>query len=345
MGFQSQAGQVGFRAQAVKGAYLDPGAAAPNDGIFVKLRSGGLGGDRQLLIPDPEIGGGRDISDAYLGPVKFGGDLEAYVRGESIATFLYGALGSKATVGAMGKTYGVDADYTATHTITPTDSDLPWYSVEEALGDGFEEFKYTDCKFNTLHLEADAEGFLMCSVGLVGLSQEAGITKTASPNWDNNPMIVGSNITVDWSGSPLPAKSFSFDVNNNLEDNDFRLGSLFLGDATEKRREFNIGVKIRPEDSDLWRTAMYGDPGLTVAGGEVTRDEVVITCETYEVIGTSAIPFSVAITVPLAVIKPYAVTPSGDDVIEHDFEITPIRPDPADDILEAVVVNGWNKIA
>ena len=34
---------------------------------------------------------------------------------------------------------------------------------------GYEIFKYTDCKVNTLHLEADANGYLMGTVGMIGL--------------------------------------------------------------------------------------------------------------------------------------------------------------------------------
>lgn len=337
MGFQSQAGHVGFRTQTSKGVFANPGTG----GVFMRTRSGGLSGDRELLIPEAEIGGNRDVPDAYLGPIRFVGDFEFYARLESLATLLYGALGTKQSTTNSPETGA------HTHVITPTDGALPWLSVEEKVGNGYEAFRYTDAKVNTLHLEADSTGYLMGTVGIVALSQQpiSGASVTANPDFDTSPMIVGSNITVEWGGAQLPAKSFSFDVSNNLEDDDFRLGSLFLGDATEKRREFTMGVRLRPEDSDLWRTAMYGDPNAVVAGGTVTKEDVLLTCETYEFIGSTATVSTLQIAVPVATLVPFSVTPSGDDVIEHDVEIRLLRPDPAFDIVEATVINGLTSVA
>lgn len=335
MGFQSQAGSVGFRTQADKGTYADPGTG----GVFMRTRSGSLGGNRELLIPDPEIGGGRDVSDAYLGPVAFVGEYEFYARMESLATLVSGGLNGTINSGWLG-----GAAYT--HEIEPTDGPLPWLSVEENIGDGYDHFRYTDAKVNTLHFEAEANGYLMGTAGLVALTQVAvpGASITPSPDFDTTPMIVGSNVTLEFDNVALPAKSFSFDLNNNLEDDDFRLGSLTLGDAVEKRREFTLGATLRPEDHDLFRQAMYGDPAATQPGGTVTKSNVTLTCQTYEVL-TGGTPWSFTVEVPLAVIAPFKPEPSGDDVIEHDIEIRCLRPDPADPIATFTIVNGQTAVA
>ena len=78
MGFSSQAGQVGFGFQSVKGTAV----AATR---FARIRGGSLGGDRELLIPDPEIGGNRDIQQAYLGPIAFSGSIDFYPRMQMLA--------------------------------------------------------------------------------------------------------------------------------------------------------------------------------------------------------------------------------------------------------------------
>ena len=90
MGFLSQSGHIGLKTQATKGVFLDPGAADPNDGVFMYIRSGAMGGDRELLIPDPEIGGNRDIPDAQLGPISYSGEFDFYGRMESMATLVQG---------------------------------------------------------------------------------------------------------------------------------------------------------------------------------------------------------------------------------------------------------------
>ena len=90
MGFVAQAGHFGVKTQTAKGTYLSPGAVAPNQGVFIFFRSGALGGNRELLVPDPEIGGARDIPDAQLGPISYSGEIDMYARMESMAFFLRG---------------------------------------------------------------------------------------------------------------------------------------------------------------------------------------------------------------------------------------------------------------
>ena len=77
-GSNSQAGLVSFGLQTVKGTSVATTRRA-------RLRSGSIGGDRSLLIPDPEIGGDRDIQDAKLGPV--GGRIVAEVFTDVLAKY------------------------------------------------------------------------------------------------------------------------------------------------------------------------------------------------------------------------------------------------------------------
>lgn len=332
MGFSSQSGQVILRSQAVQGVYqADTGAA----GVGVKIRGGSLGPNRELMIPDPEIGGGRDVSDAYLGGISFSGDYEMYARVDAIATLLKAALGQAAApVTATGVT---------THTITPLDSGtLPFLSVEENVGGSLETFRYNDCVVNTLHLEADANGYLMATAGLIGAKQVAGAAKTVAPVWDETPMIVGTNVSVTYNSVTLPAKSFSLDINNNFEDDDFRLGSFYIGDLTAKRREITASFGIRQSSSALWRQATYGLSTATEAGGLTSRQELVINCSTYEDIqgGTPATKNSIGLTIPKFILTPYSLDPSGDDIIENDVEGQAIRPAAATPIMTAVIKTG-----
>jgi hypothetical protein len=174
------------------------------------------------------------------------------------------------------------------------------------------------------------------------------VTPTTLNNrtYDASPMIVGSNVCVRWGGVDLPAKSFSFDVNNNIEDDDFRLCSMTLGDLVEKRREVTMSVTIRPQDSALWKTAMWGSPTATAPLGQSFKDDVEIEFESYENIPgvTPTVKYNTLITIPQATIAPFNVDPSGDDVIEHDIEIRALRPQAATPILTAVVRNSLSTI-
>jgi hypothetical protein len=336
MGFSSQAGQVVIRSQAVNGTYqADTGTA----GKGIKLRSGALAPSRTLMIPDPEIGGGRDISDAYLGGVSWSGDYEFYARLDSLTTLL------KAGFGIASSAPGVPVVGANTHTITPSDTaTLPFLSIEEGVGASLETYRYTDAIVNTLHFEAEASGYLIGSAGIIARTQSAGSARTASPVWDNGPMLVGTNITVTYNAVSVGAKKFSFDLNNNVADDDYRLGSFFVGDLAPAGREVTAGFSIREQDSSLWRQAVYGTGAATTPGGITTKNQLVITCSTYEfVTGTTLGSFS--ITIPKFALNPYSFGPSGSDIIESDVSGQALRPAAGTPICTVAVVNGSATIA
>jgi hypothetical protein len=437
MGFNSQGGQVGFGIQSVKGTAV----AATR---FARLRGGSLGGERALLVPDPEIGGNRDIPGAYLGPVTFGGELSFYPRSEMLALLAYAALGAKAdssvagtnevqtltvtgtptggtfklqfrgqktaTIAYNATAANVDtalealsligvggvlcaggplpttpvtvtfnaAPYAATNVpnLTPTDilltggttptatvtastpgvppigthiitcaDVLPWVTIEERVGPSgaaFESYQYKDGKVDTLHLEADAQGFVMGSANLFALSQVSGFSAQVNPAWDTTPMMVGGEVLVSFGGATLPANNFSFDVNNNVEKDNFVLGSVFAADATEKRRELKLTCSYRPTDSTLWKAAMYGSSALTApVAGPAYQGAASIRFTTYETIGdvVAGTPFSVLLEFPNVVITPYKISPSGDDVLSNDLEFTIVRPDAAVSPVTITIVN------
>jgi hypothetical protein len=132
------------------------------------------------------------------------------------------------------------------------------------------------------------------------------------------------------------------DINNNFEDDDFRLGSFFLGDLTAKGREVTGSFTIRPQDSAFWRQAVYGTSGATTVGGLTTKQQLVITCTTYEDISgsTPLTKSSITITIPKVALEPYGLEPSGDDVIENDVSWRALRPTAATPLCTVVVKNG-----
>ena len=142
------------------------------------------------------------------------------------------------------------------------------------------------------------------------------------------PLIVGTNVTITYNAVSLPAKNFSLDINNNFEDDDFRLGSFYVGDLTAKRREVTASFGIRESSSALWRQATYGVSSATQVGGLTTKNQLVITCQTYESIvgGTPTTPNTLTITIPKFILSPYSLEASGDDIIESDIEGQAVRP-------------------
>jgi hypothetical protein len=336
MGYNSQSGQVILSTQD------NPGVASnrlATEGISVRLRSGALTGNRDLLTPDAEIGGGRDTSDAYLGAVSFSGDYEMYVRFRAIAMFLRAALGEVETESVGGA---------FRHTVTPSDGQVPFLSVYEEISNGLERFLYTDVVVNTFHLEAEANGYLMATAGMIGRLVTAGVPDIdGDALTDNTSLVVGTNITITYNGVTVPAKSFSLDVTNNFEDDDFRLGSFFLGDLTAKRREVTASMTLRHNDNSAMRQALFGTSTATQIGGLTTKQALVINIAAYEDVpgATAGTKFSLTITLPKVIFAPFAFEPSGDDALENDVDMTAVRPDLAQPVMRAVVVNDSETVA
>ena len=336
MGYSSQPGIVVARTQPSKGVLA---ADIATKGVALKLRSGSLVGSRELLIPDAEIGGGRDIPDAQLGTINFAGDYEMYGRMDGLPTFFKAGLGVAESAVATGVN---------SHTITPSDGQLPFLSVFEQISSGLERSNYTDVVVNTLHLEAEANGYLMATAGLIGAKQVAGATALdASALYDNSPLSVGTQVAITYAGITLPAKSFSFDLTNNYEDDDYRLGSFYLGDLTAKRREITASVTLRHDDNARMRQALFGTSSATEAGGIATKQPLTITISAADTIvgSTPLTPYSLALTIPKVIFNPFAFEPSGDDILESDVSLQAVRPDLTIPVMTAVFKNGRTEIA
>lgn len=334
--FSSQSGQVIVRSQTAPGI---PNSDLETAGVAVRLRSGSMAINRDVLTLDPEIGGGRDTGDAYLGPANYSGDYEMYPRFESIGSFLLGGFGSVNTV----TTAGLSA-----HTFTPVDGQLPFMTVYEEISDAFERYLYTDAVVNTLHFEADANGLMQATAGMIAREQETGVADIdGSDLFDTTATGTGSSVFITYKNLALPAKSFSWDLTNNVEDDDFRLGSLIVADLTAKEREITGSVSIRHKDALLLRQASLGTPTATEVGGLTTKEEMTIELRSYATIPgvTPATPYSLKFVMPYVMFSPAAAAPSGSDVLENDLEFTALRLDPSQPIMTAVLKNGQTTIA
>lgn len=337
MGFTSQSGQVAFRKQTARGTAATDVAT---DGVAMRLRSGGLAGNRELLVPEAEIGGGRDVQGALLGTISFAGDFEYYARMDSLTTQLEAAFGV-ATSQADGVNSGAHL-----HTVTPSDGQLPFYTIYERISNGLLTSNYQDCVANTFHLEVEPNGQLMATTGWIGAKIELDADEEdVAGLYDNGPMVAGTNVTVSYGGVEVPAKSFSFDIANNVEDDDFRLGSFFLGDLTAKGREVTAGMTIRHENAKLLKQALFGSESAVAVSCATTDKPLVITANTCEVIDGTTVTYQLKLTIPHAIVEPFAFEPSGDDVIENEVTLRAIRPDNAVPIVTAEVRNSAAAIA
>jgi hypothetical protein len=323
MGFSSQTGALGIGEQTAKGAIATADA-------WVKVLTGAMGITRELIVPDPEIGGNRDIDEdtIYPGSVGAAGTYEFIFRPDSLGHFIKGALGDCDSTALSG----VSGAYQ--HTFTPADT-LPWYTILERLSNTYEAFTVTDCKFNSLDFNCKANDYLRGTAEILGNIPVSDATVTGETYEDTHPFLY-AGATIKFGNDTILPIDVSFSLKNNMEDSDYRVGTIYRTDLIEKRRELVLGATIRPDDSDLLKQAIWGDKTKSSPQNTKTNISVNYKWITYEKISGNT-PYSLEIDVPVAVIAPFKVDPKGADAVEHALEIRAAKG--AEDLVTITLVN------
>lgn len=317
--YMSQSGYIGLAKQTASGtgAYTTPAK-------YMYVNSVSIEPDTDLLISDPEIGSGRDIIDSsvLVGPIKWTGSLDFNVRPEAIGLLLLGATGAVTSSGITGAAYG--------HTFT-FQNDLVPLSIENSVGNGLEVFGYSDCKVNTLHFEAAAGEIVTGNAEIIAIQETSGKTNQAE-TFETSPMFTYQSGSVILDSGEISVKSFSFDINNNIADDDFRFGSRTLASLVEKRRELAASLEIVPTDSSVFKKSVYGaSTATTVSGLQTTYSgSLFLRFESaYKVPGTT-VPYQMDITIPKAVFQAAPFTISGDDMIVETLDLLPVKQSGSD---------------
>jgi len=307
MSYTAETGYVGLARQDVKGTFKEP-----TD--FMKVMSVELNPEGDKLIPDPEIGSISDIDSIHQGTYKISGSIDSYVRPEAIGLLFWGALGTKTNSGALsGGAY--------LHNFTPiTSGSLPWLSVKKSVADDIQVFDYKDCKVDGFTLDINSSEFCSSKFDIVGIQDEEGAAVTAS--YESAPLLVATKATINIGGQTVSAKSCSIEYKNNLDSADFRVGSRFLGDITEKRRELDVKMDlVLDTSSELYKKAFYGSSTASEAGFDVHAESVDIELSSPTNIGSSSLPYKVLIQIKNCVFMSAPTPSSGDDLVVIPLEL------------------------
>ena len=322
--YGSQTGYVGFARQTASGVYTTPTK-------YMYVTSASIDPDTDLLIPDPEIGTGRAIADdVYNGPIKWTGSIEFNVRPEAFGLLAYAAMGSCTSSGIDGSnSYG--------HTFRLENQLVP-LSIEKNVGDGLEVFGYTDCKVNTLSLSATAGELVTGSVEIIGTDETSGKTNQAE-TYETAPIFTYAGGTVTLDGVVTSVKEVSLELNNNIVDDDYRLGSRKLGSLVEKRREVSAKITIVPQDSSTYKKAVYGSGTATTTSGSQLTYTGSLDLHFESATGipnTASTKYSMDINIQKAVFRAAPLPISGDDMIIEELDMLPVQGTTEDEFTIAI---------
>lgn len=305
MAYSAEKGHVGFAIQALKGTFTEP-----TD--YMKVQSVDLNPEGEKIIPDVEIGASSDISEVYQGTYKISGSLDCYVRPEAIGILFYGALGKYTASGLLGSGAYL-------HNFIASGV-LPWVSIKKTVSDDIQIFNYTDCKVEGFQIDINASEPSTAKFDIVGISDEVG--SAGNENFESAPMLIATQATVNIGGVAVSAKKATLTYKNNLESEDFRIGSRFLGDITEKRREIDLSMDIVLDTtSKLYEKAFYGGASKTEASFDVHAERVDIILESASLIGSSALPYKLLLSIKNAVFMAAPTPAKGDDLVVVTLEL------------------------
>lgn len=329
--YAAQDGYIGFAKQLVQGSYVNPTE-------YMKVLSAEFNPSDTKIMPDPEIGSGRDIDTVDQGGYKVAGTISTYIRQAAIVRLVIGALGGYA---ASGEQHGGEGDYL--HVITPISSgSLPWMSLERQISYAPSVIKAVDMKVNQWSLKASPNEYLTSDFELVGISDTYSPTPSV-PTFDTTPLVVGNGVTITFNGVTFSVKSLEMTLKNNLVDDDFRLGTRGLGDIAERRRELTLkmDVAFNPTD-ELYRKAFYGDAAASSAGYQIYTTNAVISFDTHETLSASGGNYRWTIELAEVVFMAAPVPTSGDSLVVVPLELLAIK---GTGITNIIRVSVWNNKA
>jgi len=318
MPFSSNEGYVGFARQTASGTYV-----APTRFLYVKNID--ITPDNNIMIQDPEIGGIRDITDnVQLGTIGWGGNIDFDARPEGIGHLVLSAMGAVTSSGIAGQSgaYG--------HLFTPESDCLP-ISIEKRVGGNstatlLDVFGYQDCKVNTLRFECAAGEMVTGTAEVVAIEERSGKTNQTA-TYGTDPIFTFVNGIVNIEGVSYSVKNLSFELNNNIDTEDFRIGQRTRQTLIEQRRELSATLDIVPTDANVFKNAYFGSTGDTAVANTQTiyKGTLFIRFENPKVIGATSQKYSMDITIEEAAFRTAPLPMSGDDMIIQTLEMLPVK--------------------
>lgn len=232
---------LSFAIQATKGV------AAVTAAHRIYLTGGGLRAIKQTGRL-AETSGTRNQGGVYVQQVRAEGSPAAYVRPKMIGALLYGAMGSKAVVGAVDP-------YAHTFELAATQ---PWLTFWSMLGGALFE-RFADCKITSLTIASTAGNPLVVTAAVSGLGPASRTTAEAAAtvemtdtfmHFDGKGALKVENVAV----TRIESFSLSLTTGVSLQQGD----DVTPYDATEGGIAISIETVETITNFDLYNRMVYG---------------------------------------------------------------------------------------
>lgn len=181
----------------------------------------------------------RAIEDARGGNISAGGSFDFELPILGIGRLLKHALGAVTTTGPVALNY--------THVIKR--GTLPvGMTFEKGFTDLPQFFRFAGSKINELSLEVENEGIVSGSLELLAKSMTTSSTQLGVPVATTHRPFMHHEAVILENAAPISVASFSFNLTNELADDDFVIGSRYRDSLTEGKGECTGETMVKFSD-------------------------------------------------------------------------------------------------
>ena len=240
---------------------------------------------------------------AYYGKFSAKGDLTVYAIYNHINPFLHAVMGSKTDVDLNNDEQPDQYKYTL-------DNPKP-LTIEVGTNSGV-AFKLIGVLINSLRATFEPKDFVKFECDLIIRNINKVTHNYVEP--DNNKPFVVSKTTVSVNDTTYTLKSFELNIERNISDDEFVIGSMYLDKIVAGSANVHGRMTLTDDDYEAFIHALFGDSSSTSPQSEPTTVKLVVESETTD--GSK----SFKVTIPSVVYTTGELRMRGKEPLEKTVE-------------------------
>lgn len=318
----------------------------PSSFTYAPATSVSLNPNQNVATLPPEIGGSYFLRGSYKASVIGGGDTALIIRPNSVGNLFMAYSGVDNVTPVSGQTGAYS------HVFTPfapaAGVDLPWYTLQKDIARLSAE-QYLNAKLQSLRIDIPKSAIATAQASWIATTP-SGITSVGSVTTDSTPQMQTSlasvSLTPEGNGSNISANSvkmerFSLTMSNNLSQDEFSVGNLYLDDITLLQKTINVDMDVIIRDTALYQ-AVYLNGG-TIPGSispSVYRGSLTLTLNSTTNIPTTTQPYQLTFNFPGLDFLTMPISLSGADLVRATLSTQVTLGPSGSDMYTITLING-----
>lgn len=318
----------------------------PGSFTYAPATSVGLNMNQNVATLPPEIGGSYFLRGSYKASVMGGGDTALIVRPNSVGNLFMAYSGVDNVTPVPGQSGAYSHVFTP---FTPAAGvDLPWYCLQKDVARLSAE-QFLNAKIQSLRLDIPKAAIATAQASWIATTPSC-IASVGAVTTDSTPQfqtaLASISLTQEGSGSNISANSikmerFSLTLANNLSQDEFSVGNLYLDDVTLLQKTINVDMDLIIRDTALYQAVYYNGGSIPSSWSPtVYRGALTITLNSTTNIGTTTQPYQLVINFPGLDFLTMPISLSGADLVRATLSSQVTLGPSGADMYTVTLING-----